>query len=256
MKNSESFDRTPDKPQSFGYKVSWFALKADDPATVLGAMEVEGAMPANWASGLKAAYGHSLPEEESWVFVSPPVNGWVLAISSSLPYPFSIEAEHRIGEQFDTLFARLMLRFDDVQFFGSHRVCGFAAWARAIKGKAIRIFSHADVNGEVWANFGAQTPEEASLGLADLTGLSPIEATERLNEIAEDEHAGLDKLIASGLSRHEAYAKIRQSAREPTPDESDVVDLAALWSLDPTRLSDQDYHLGLGLVAQLPKTLA
>ncbi len=38
------FDQTPDKPQSFGYKVSWLALKASDPAAVCDALE----LPANW----------------------------------------------------------------------------------------------------------------------------------------------------------------------------------------------------------------
>src|SRR5215471_10502176 len=50
-----SFDQTPDKPQSFGYKVSWFAVEASDPALVLDALGLEKGTPANWASGLAAA---------------------------------------------------------------------------------------------------------------------------------------------------------------------------------------------------------
>jgi hypothetical protein len=52
-----SFDQTPDNPEAFGFKVLWFAVKAADPASVLEALEFGGAMPANWASGLPAAYG-------------------------------------------------------------------------------------------------------------------------------------------------------------------------------------------------------
>ena len=56
-----------------------------------------------------------------------------------------------------------MQRFDDVQFFGSHRGVDFVAWARALNGKPVRIFAFAD---EVMANFGKQTPEEAKLAFA------------------------------------------------------------------------------------------
>lgn len=34
-----SFDQTPDEPEPFGYKISWFALKTSDPAAVLEAIE-------------------------------------------------------------------------------------------------------------------------------------------------------------------------------------------------------------------------
>ena len=54
-----SFDQTPDKPEAFGFKISWFAVKATDPAAVLDALEFKEAMPANWASGLAAMYWRS-----------------------------------------------------------------------------------------------------------------------------------------------------------------------------------------------------
>jgi len=37
-----SFDQTPDKPQSFGHKVSWFAVKVSNTASVLDALEFGG----------------------------------------------------------------------------------------------------------------------------------------------------------------------------------------------------------------------
>ena len=127
-----SFDQTPDTPPAFGYKVAWFAVKASDAASVLEALELDEAMPANWASGIEAAYGHSAWKESGpWVFVSPPVNGWILAVSASWPYPVDIERNRDIGQKFDVLFHRLMMRFDEVQFFGSHRVADFVAEPRA-----------------------------------------------------------------------------------------------------------------------------
>src|SRR5579872_6833851 len=80
-----SFDQTPDAPKPFGFKVSWFAVQATDPASVLDALEFGEATPANWASGIAAAYWDG-PSNDRWVFVSPAVGGWVLVVGSYLPY--------------------------------------------------------------------------------------------------------------------------------------------------------------------------
>ncbi len=244
-----SFDQTPDRPRPFGYKVSWFAVKTSDPAAVVDALEFGEATPANWASGIEVAYA-----TDPWLFVSPPVGGWVLAAGAWLPHPVAIEAHRDIGEKFDVLFSRLMKRFDDVQFFGSHRVVDFVAWARALKGKPSRIFAWAD--GEILANIGEQTADEAKLGFANLTGLTPSKATDRIFAIAEENDVEANRLAKSGLSPGEAQARLRQDGRVAFLDEGDVAELAGLWSIDPTRLSEHDHPLGLGLVARLPKRLA
>lgn len=68
-------DQTPDRPQSFGHKVSWFALRASDPAAVIEALELDEAMPANWTSGLPAACPDEYsPSGDRWLFVSPPAS--------------------------------------------------------------------------------------------------------------------------------------------------------------------------------------
>jgi hypothetical protein len=255
---SPLFNQTPDEPEPFGFKVSWFAVKASNPAAVLDALELADATPANWKSGLAAVY--SRQKDGRWAFISPPISGWVFAVSTSWPYPVAIEAEyqteyqHDIGRRFDLLFSRLMKKFDDVQFLGSHRVVDFVVWARALNGKPRRIFAHAD--GEVLANFGEQAPEEVKLGFANLSGLSPSDATDRIFEVAEEQDAEADGLVANGLSRREALAKVRENGRHAMPDEKDVIDLAALWSIDPLRLESQKHPVGLGLAARLPKDLA
>jgi hypothetical protein len=249
-----SFDETPDKPELFGFKVSWFAVKASDPTAVLDALEFGEAVPANWASGLATAYGRS-QSSDPWVFITPPVGGWTLVVSFSLPYP-TVEAHHDIGRRFDILLTRLMQRFDDVQFFGSYRVAGFVAWARALKGKPIRTFAWSGSDGTVLTNFGAQMPEEANLGFPDLSSLSPSDAGDRIFEIAEQQDAEESVLIASGLPGREARARLRQSGRRAFVSEIDVVKLAGLWSVDPTQLSNEDRALSLGLAARLPKDLA
>ncbi len=248
-----SFDQTLDAPEPFGFKVSWFAVKTSDPASVLDALEFGQATPTNWTSGLAAAYGDP-QSSDRWVFVSPPVGGWVLVVGSSLPYP-TIEAHHDIGKRFDVLFSRLMKRFDDVQFFGSHRVVDFVTWARALNGEPMRSFAWSGGDGAVLANVGEQTPEETKLGLANLSGLSPSGATDKIFGIEEGQEAEEDKLVASGLSRREALRIVRKNVGGGFPKETDVVDLAALWSIDPTRLDDQDHPLGLGLAVRLPDNL-
>ena len=235
--SAPAFDRTPDKPEPFGYKVSWFAVRTADPALVLDALELGAGTPANWASGLAAVYARG---EDRWVFISPPLNGWVMAISTDWPYP-TIETQQEIGRKFDLLFSRLMKRFDDVQFFGRHRVSDFATWARAVNGEPKRLFGWIGSNGEVFMNFGDQTPEEAKLGLVDLTGLSLQDSTDAIFKAAEEDGEKQD----AG----------EESARRAFPDEDVVVELAGLWSIDPSMLHEQDIPPGVGLAARLPNAL-
>jgi hypothetical protein len=131
----------------------------------------------------------------------------------------------------------------------------FVAWARAVKGKPIRIFAYFGSEGEVLANVGEQTAEEAKLKFANLSGLSPSDANDEMYRIAEENSAELDKLCATGLSRREALKIVRQNRRGGFPRETDVVDLVALWSIDPIQLEDQDHPLSLGLAARLPENL-
>ncbi len=245
------FDQTPDKPEPFGFKVSWFAVKASDPASVLDALQLGEATPANWASGLEAAYGRS-HKDDPWVFISPPVSGWVFVVGFSLPCP-TIESHPEIGRRFDILFSRLMGRFDDVQFFGSYRVVDFTAWARGLKGIPMRVFAWSGSDGAVLANIGEQTPEEAKLGFPDLSGLSPSDAGDRIFQIAEQQNAEESALIASGLSGREARARLRRNGPHAFVSETDVVELAGLWSINPMQL---DGPPGLGLAARLPNNLA
>jgi len=258
-----SFDRTPDKPQSFGYKILWFAVRASDPASVLDALECGPGTQANWAAGLSAAYDYRTNYANKLVFVSPPVDGWVFVIGGTLPQPFALnaplpKAHHDIGRKFDVLFSRLMKKFDDVQYFGSHRIVSLAAWARALKGKPARIFAFASTftDSDVCANVGDQTPEEAKLKFPNLTGLSPIDATHRISKVTQELEAELRALLARGVSPADAKARVRQKGRLLFPGEEEVFDLAGLWSIDPTKLSEQDHPPGLGLAAPLPENVS
>jgi hypothetical protein len=245
------FDQEADLPESFGYKVSWFAIKTSNPVSVLDAFAFGEATASNWSSGLAAAYGGERGDDR-WVFVSPPVGGWVLAISRVWPYP-TVQTHHDIGVRFHRVFSRLIERFDDVQFFGSYRVSDFTAWGRALDGKPSRLFAWGD--GEVLMNDGNQTLEEAVLGLVDVSGLSPLDAGNEIFRLAEAQNEEEERLIAGGLSHNEAHAQIQNKARRIFPAEDDVTDLAALWSIDPSLLSEQDHPPGLGWAVRLPDDL-
>ncbi|WP_157651172.1 hypothetical protein [Dechloromonas denitrificans] len=226
--DTPSFDQIPDRPEDFGYKVNWFAVRASDLNSVVTALEIGSGAPANWASGMAAAYGRTGGTNKGpWIFLSPPVNGWIFVVGSSLPYPVMHTPDRHggIGQKFDTILSRLTDHFSEVQFFGSYRVVGFVAWVRAQRDLPLRVFSFGD--GEVYTNIGNQTLEEARLKFLDLSGLSPRAASERLF-----------------------------SVEGKLPDETNVLQLAALWSLDPGKLSEIGHQPSLGLVVQLPKALA
>lgn len=224
-----SYDTSPGRPEDFGYKVSWFAVKSTNSTDVASALGFTDGAPANWAAGLAAAYassGNSVGRK--LIFISPPVNGWVFVVGSALPYPVTLTSNRDdvvIGQKFRTLFDRLSGQFEDVQFFGSYRVVDFVSWARATQGKLLRAFSFAD--GTVYANVGMQTKEEEQLHFPNLSSLSTDAATERLFE-------------ADGR----------------LPDEDDVIKLAGLWSVNTEQLSANPVSTQTGLVVQLPEDLA
>jgi hypothetical protein len=147
-------------------------------------------------------------------------------------------------------FARLAALFSEVHFFCSYRVVGYVAWARTRQGEPPRAFAFMD---DVLVNIGDQSREEAKLGFPNLTGLSPAAATDRIFELAQARDEEEDKLVAAGLSRKDASARVRQSGRHSLPDEENVVDLAALWSIDPSRLEEKEHPPGLGIAGILPK---
>lgn len=230
------FDPTPDLPEPFGYKVSWFAVSAADPTLVLDALGLGPGFPANWKTGIAAAYrGRTSADNTQWLFVSPPVKGWVFVVGCGLPYPvFDATHQHNgAGQKFEKAFTLLTTHFSEVQFFGSYRVVDFVSWARAQKGRAARMFAYGD--GEVFANVGDQTSEEASLGFPNLNGLPPRDATERLFSLED---------ALSGEADLRAF-----------PSESDVLKLAALWSLAPDQFPYADSSLGCGVAVELPKEM-
>lgn len=202
------FDLTPDRPAPFGLKMAWLAIRTRDTARVVEVLGLIQPQACNWSSGIGTVYDDHLGENH--VFVAPPISGWTFVVGLSLPYP--------VGRNFVDKCTPTLLdlgaEFIEVQYFFSHPLIDFYAWARVIDGKLTRAFGIGD-EGIIW-NKGKPTKEEKALGLKlfELRGVR-----ERKGD------AGGELILY--------------------PTEEHVMRLASRWSLDPTRLDT---------VAALPAT--
>lgn len=150
---------TPDKPIPFGFKTQWMAIKTNDVQYVIQQLPSVKIEQTNWEQGLDTIYHFRGNAKTCPVFVSPVIQGWVLIIGDCFTDFSNIRA-------FDDFTAPLLAKFADVQYFGSHRVVDYFAWAKAENGQWIRRFAF--YQGDIALNDGAQTEAEKQLGLLDI----------------------------------------------------------------------------------------
>lgn len=189
---------------SFGYKTAWLALRTHAPDRVgdaLGLMEIT-AVPAE--SGIRRATAKKDSRDPNWVFVSEPVDDWVLAMGDAL---------FRFAEQeppdFGSLISRLSEELQcEVQFFCTHRVIEAHGWGRARRGDLRRAYLFLGEAGRKMVDLGDKSAEEGDLGFAFFDPSAP--------EAAGDSYWDREDL---------RY-----------PDESDVLRLASRWSIDPSEV--------------------
>ena len=135
----------PDAPMPFGYKTAWLAVRCDDLERVMDALSLfNRRSPANWSSGLAAA------EAGAGTFVTPCLDGWVLAINFYESHRGLIEA--------------IAGDFPEAQYFCTHRVTEYHTWVKYVDGKTVREYCWAGERGEVLWDEGDWTPEEIALG--------------------------------------------------------------------------------------------
>lgn len=140
----------PDKPRPFGYKTSWLCVKCDSSERVIDALGLKNAARSNWEFGLS--------QTRDRVFVSPPLDGYVLAVGYDT-FGIMPSADEEV-EALKTIAAK----FDEVQCYASHRVSDFYAWAKFVKGELVRGYGWNGGEGMVYLNEGELTPEEENLG--------------------------------------------------------------------------------------------
>lgn len=104
--------------------------------------------------------------------------------------------------------------FPELQFFVTQRVSDYHAWAKYINGEMVRGYGWCGCDGTVFLNKGALTPEEEKLGFTNL------------------------------LPNEEADWEVHV-----TPDEEYVMELAALWGIDPS-FSAKDYPRSMGYICR------
>jgi len=195
----------PDCPQPFGYKTTWYTIKGETTQSVIDKLGLEIIGESNWETGIE--YTQCV----GGVFVSPQLNGYVLVINA----PSMKDAgdyEHTQVQEHGTLF-------DELQYFGSHRVSDYYAWIKFVNRKLIRAYCYADV--ELWVE-GAITEEELQLGF----GKFPIS------------RPGLDAMLESDDFSYDSF-----------PDEESVLSISKAWGLDTT-FADSAFGKSTGYVCK------
>jgi len=136
------------------------------------------------------------------VFISPPLGDWTLVASTAL------FVRQHVGAAIKLLLVGLSRRFRDAQYFCTHRDDELHIWARARQGQFVRGYGWDGKKRLTLWDEGKQTKEERDLGFEffnpDSFSASPMPATNG----------------------------------QQVPDEACVMQLASLWSIDPSTLDE------------------
>lgn len=194
-------------PVPFGYKTAWFAIHSQDTRAVAGALELLDIRPANWVYGVWHAIESD--DDDYAVFVTPPVNGWTLAVGVPILYESDDNAAARMVE--------LSRKFGEAQFFASMRVSNSYVWARAAGGELVRHFYEGDGQRH---EHGEETQEERALELRFFDPSAP--------ESSDAEYWKRVNLVFV--------------------DEKHVLQVAGKWSVDPSKLGELGVAPSLGLL--------
>lgn len=199
LRNRDPFDRSAnflfDRPNR------WLAIKTTDLAKVQDALGLCNPIPCSVSEGLGKVGDRKL-------FVSPPIDGWILVVGQGLPDPSDDI------DDFYRFIMRLSRNLGAVQFFCSNRALNHHAWVRAENNKIFRAYAWA---GETLWNEGEMTAAERELGLrcfdyAEQPSVFPFSARE---------------------------AHFANAEKVPL--------LAARWSLDPSAIAQIGYNPHSGI---------
>jgi hypothetical protein len=172
----------------------WLAVRSKNPQNIQAALGVQHARACSWSDALATPF-------EPRLFISPPVNGWIVVMGCDLPDPAD-----DIDECYKFL-AGLSHKLGEVQFFARNRAVSHHGWARMDGGKVLRAYVWA---GETMWNQGPLTDAERELKMRCLTY---TESSELLGYTGRE-------VLSLNTER--------------------VVRLAAAWSLDPTAVEGPD----------------
>jgi hypothetical protein len=227
--------KNPDRPLPFGPRVAWLALDTTDTKAVAQALGLRGTRGATWPVGVEAAY-------QSFAFVTPPLGDWTLAVSTALFPPDRVEGFVK------PLLERLSRQFGDAQYFCTQQDIELHAWARARKGRLVRGYGWLGQASLTLWDEGAPTKEERDLGFHFFNPTSICESPKQGLKEERDRGGHFmngplpEAKPSDGVARKELAL----------PDESCVMQLALLWSIDPTTLDEAYKEPAMGLLGRVP----
>jgi hypothetical protein len=162
-------------PVPFGYKIGWLALSTTDREAVVRSLQLVDPVEVSWQTGIDAAYGIAYGVK---VFITPPVDGWMLVVG--WPVGMTGDDEEDIREIEQTI-TRLSLQFGEAQAFGTHRVVECHFWMLARNGALLRSFAIG--GGELLVDAGEATAVEHEASWYPLRMVEgELEEGERPNE--------------------------------------------------------------------------
>lgn len=126
-----------DKPQGFGYKCLWFAIKSDDKEKIAELLKLIIIGACNWEIGIQRAY-------ELDVYITPKIGDWTLVYGTGLLKDYSDQNINNIK----SVLRKLSKEFGEAQYFCTHRVVEYHCWMKAINGEVERIYSYLGESGE------------------------------------------------------------------------------------------------------------
>jgi hypothetical protein len=133
----------------FSLPSRWLAIKSGNPYVVQAALGLHRPTPCSWEEGLSVT-------NEKKLFVSPPINGWVLVMGAHLPDP-----SEDVDQCFQFLIG-LSRKLGHVQYFSTNRVVNHHAWVQVHQGVVHRAYAW--IGRTVW-NQGRKTAAEGTLGM-------------------------------------------------------------------------------------------
>lgn len=188
------------KPQSFGFKSNWIAVKSNDIKAVLDTYKHTARVQTNWDIGVNATF-----ENRELIFVSPPVDDWILIINNSLGYINS-------NDTISTLNL-LSKAFGEAYSFGSFRGTNYGSWSKYMNGEEVRAYLIDD--GEVYYSKG--DPEKTEYDIIN-------QRKSELNKDDKDE-----------WEYHEKY-----HFENLLGTEEDVLMMAEEWTINPMTLNKRE----------------
>ena len=143
----------PDTPQPLGTEIAWLAVRCEDPERVIAALDMPG-QRANWATGLAAA------RQGDGLFVSPPVDGFVLVVfRDTLPEAGDLHQLPAEDWSHDVEWAVRVTAVDEVQSFDISDKEAYYGWEQVISGRLVR--RQIRQGYRVYADEGGMTEGEA-----------------------------------------------------------------------------------------------